>query len=217
MVMSNNLQKFNFTLSFDEVSSEEQLEVQRQEELLSSFKKGHLQGIEEGQIIGYENAQKSIESEILKLLTKFSEELALFFKKIDEKRNENANLSLNLIQLIGKKLYLNNNLTDKINLIEKGLHDVLPLLIEEEKIILNLEESLIEPFTKRLQESHDYINIINRLSFNIMSPKENLIGRIQWKKGEIDINPEHLWEKISAIFDNYQKHLNSQTKTQKEN
>ncbi|MDP3533082.1 MAG: hypothetical protein Q8S31_07330, partial [Alphaproteobacteria bacterium] len=140
----------------------------------------------------------------------------LFFEKIDEKRNENARLSLDLIKLIGEKLYFNDSLNDKINLIEKGLRDVLPLLIEEEKIVLNLEDALIEPFSKRLQESNDYTNIINRLNFNTMNSKENLIGRIQWKKGEIDINPEHLWQKISAIFDNYQQHLSQQTDIHKE-
>ncbi|MDP1975133.1 MAG: hypothetical protein Q8K37_04105 [Alphaproteobacteria bacterium] len=216
MAIATNLQKFNFALSFDEILTEDQLEIQRKEELSSSFKKGHLQGIEEGEKIGYQNAQESIEAETLKHLSNFSQELTLFFEKIDEKRDENARLSLDLIKLIGKKFFLTDDLNDKINLIEKGLHDVLPLLIEEEKIVLNLEDTLIEPFSKRLQESNDYTNIINRLNFSAMNSKENLIGCIQWKKGEIDINPEHLWQKISEIFDNYQQHLSQQTGIHKE-
>lgn len=210
MISSNNLQKFNFTVSFDEISTEEQLEIQRKKELQTAFTKGHLEGLDEGQKIGYKNAQESIEAETLKKLHTFSQELDSFFKKIDEKRNENASLSLDLIKLIGNKLYLNDTLSNKIDIIEKSLHDILPLLIEEEKIILNLEETLIEPFTKRLQNSNDYTNIINRLSFNPISPKENLIARIEWKKGEININPEALWQKISEIFDHYQKHLTQQ-------
>ena len=201
------LQKFEFGLSFDEILSEEAEQAQRQMEIQNVFAKGEKKGRDEGEKIGFQKAQETIEARILEELGTLSGEMRRFFELMDAKRDENACLTLELLKLMGKKFFMEPILEEKINLIEKALIESLPLVVEEAKIRLSLPQELVEPLQKRLHENNDFMTLIPRLELSGLINNDNSqhLGRLQWKKGELEINPEHLWTKIDGIFDNYLK------------
>lgn len=206
----SNLQKFSFELSFDEVLTEHEVVELRQREIEESFRQGELKGLEEGEKIGYQRAQESIQKLQLDALNDLSKELTSFFNQMDTKRDENACLSLDLIKRIGQKFFIGSLLEEKLNNIEKALRETISLVVEEEKIVFYVQDELVESMQQLLENASEFTGLVSRLSFAPLASKNNQLGLIQWKKGEVEIHPEALWEKITSILENYSKHTQKQ-------
>lgn len=202
--MKSDLKKFSFDFSFDEELSAEDLIAQHEDEKKKIFEDAYAQGLVEGKKLGDQEAKSSIEANQFALLQRMSTQLCSFLAEMDSKREQNAELSFELVKKIAEKMFMNVTLDDKLNIAKKALSHALPLVVEEEKIEFFVQDNMVDFLKHKIDSSLEFQEIKSRLIVLPLPSGSDLLSKIRWKKGEIEVNPSEFWKKLEPIFDQFQ-------------
>lgn len=195
--MLQNPQKFIFETAFDQIDTKGPTKLELE------YQRGVEEGKLDGHTEGYQKAMDSIDFQTLNVLQTVRDEMEQVLLQFDAIVEANTRYSIDLVKKIAQKLFLDLPETTLIERALKILENTLPIVIEQRRLVFYVNPKLVDSLTKRLNESQDLKDILNRIDIQGSDLLENSECRIAWSKGSLDVNPSQTWQKIDGIINKY--------------
>ncbi|MCK5384313.1 MAG: hypothetical protein KAJ29_01965 [Alphaproteobacteria bacterium] len=153
---------------------------------------------EEGKKAGFQESQESITNAMLTLLEKIESDVSVLFSSEEKRRNDYEQNATHLAAQIFTKTFPVYMEAHGVDELRTAVSDALSAHMVPEKIQIDVNDTVFEPFTKLIKEHTDVLQ--KQITFKADSSLPEYACRISWPDGGLLCDRNALSEKIFNIL-----------------
>jgi flagellar assembly protein FliH len=157
----------------------------------------------EGHAAGIADAAKEIATRTAAAHEAIARRFADLFKRLDQHHGESTQAAVASAVTMTRKLLPTLSRSNAGAEIEALIRDCLSRLHNEPKIVIRLNESMVESFRERLETMASDAGFSGRVVVVADSHIRPDDARIEWADGGVERNTEQVWQEIEAIIERF--------------